>query len=66
MTQQANDFISKKIKILKDEGYDNDQAVAIAYQYAREKGYDIPIKKKSSLTVGEQEILKEALRSYQY
>ena len=41
-SEDAQDYISKKIKILIDEGYDQKQAEAIAYKYAREKGYKVP------------------------
>ena len=46
LSLDAQDFISKKIAILMGEGYKQDQAVAIAYNMAREKGYKVP--KKSS------------------
>ena len=40
-SDDAQDFISKKIKKLRAEGYDQKQAVAIAYNYAKKKGYDL-------------------------
>jgi len=43
-SEEANDYISMKIKKLKDEGYPQDQAVAIAYSYAKKKGYKVPSK----------------------
>lgn len=42
MTKEAGDFISNKIPKLMDEGYDQKQAIAIAYQMAREEGYNVP------------------------
>lgn len=53
MTEEAREFISKKIKTLMDEGYPQEQAIAIAYNMAREKGYDVPEapKKKAAETV---------------
>ncbi len=39
MTPEAQKFIDEKISILHDEGYKGDQAVAIAYSYARKAGY---------------------------
>jgi len=44
LSPEAQEFISKKIKILKEEGYEQNQAVAIAYDYARKEGYDVPKK----------------------
>lgn len=41
-SKKAQKFISKKIEKLRHEGYPEDQAVAIAYAYAREEGYDVP------------------------
>ena len=41
MTPEARDFVSKKIKKLIEEGYEHDQASAIAYDMARDKGYDV-------------------------
>lgn len=43
-TKAARDFIAKKIKKLLKEGYPQKQAVAIAYQYARDAGYKVPSK----------------------
>lgn len=40
--ESAEDFISKKIAILREEGMDEKQAVAVAYKYAKEKGYKVP------------------------
>lgn len=42
MTKEASDFISKKIPKLMDEGYEQKQAIAIAYEMAKEEGYNIP------------------------
>lgn len=39
MTDKGKDYLSNKIKKLKDEGYPQKQAVAIAYSYAKKKGY---------------------------
>lgn len=50
MTPEAQTFISNKIKALVDEGYEQEQASAIAYNMARDKGYDIPEKPKQSTT----------------
>lgn len=46
IAKEAEEFISKKIKIVLDEdpSKSKEQAVAIAYSYAREKGYEIPKK----------------------
>lgn len=45
VSDEAQDWISRKIKKLVNEGKDQDQAVAIAYSMARDKGYDVPEKK---------------------
>lgn len=46
LSDEAQAWISKKIELLvEDEGKDQDQAAAIAYNMAREKGYDVPEKK---------------------
>jgi hypothetical protein len=50
VSDDAEGYISKKIKKLRDEGYAEDQAVAIAYEKARKKGYSVP-DKSSSLNV---------------
>ena len=42
LTPEAQEFISKKIKKLMDEGKPQDQAIAIAYNMARERGFDVP------------------------
>lgn len=52
LTPAAQEFVSNKIRILIEEGYDLDQAKAIAYSMARQKGY-----KAGSLS-GLWEILK--------
>ena len=45
----AKEYISHKIKKLKKEGYeDPKQRVAIAMSMARQKGKDVPEKKKGS------------------
>lgn len=45
VSPEAQDWISNKIKILVGEGKSQEQAAAIAYSMAREKGYDVPEKK---------------------
>lgn len=45
MSDDAQDFISKKIKKLVAEGKPQDQAIAIAYSMAKQKGYKVPEKK---------------------
>jgi len=48
MSDEASDWISKKIKFLmEEEGKPQDQAIAMAHSMAREKGYDVPEKKSS-------------------
>lgn len=49
-SDEAQKWISEKIKKLVDEGKPQDQAVAIALSMAREKGYSVP-EKKSSLDI---------------
>lgn len=39
MTTKAQAYISRKIEILRNEGYPEKQAIAIAYSMARERGY---------------------------
>ena len=46
LSKKAREYISRKIKILMDEGYPQKQAVAIAYSYARRKGYKVPESKE--------------------
>ncbi len=43
-SKEAQEYISEKIKKLRHEGYKPDQAAAIAYSYARRKGFDVPEK----------------------
>lgn len=50
MTPEAQKFISNKIKVLVEEGYEQDQAAAIAYDMARKQGYDVPEKPKQSVS----------------
>ncbi len=40
-SEEANGYISNKIKKLVNEGYEQKQAVAIAYEYARKQGYKV-------------------------
>jgi hypothetical protein len=47
VSSDAEKYISKKIEKLINEGYDRDQAAAIAYSKARKKGYDVPDKSSS-------------------
>jgi hypothetical protein len=42
LTDDAQDFISKKIKLLVKEGRPMKQAQAMAYSYAKKEGYDVP------------------------
>ena len=44
VTDEAQEFISKKIEVLMNEGREQDQAIAIAYSMAKEEGYDVPEK----------------------
>jgi len=44
-SDDAKEYISKKIKLLRDEGKPEDQAIAIAYSYAKKKGFKLPEKK---------------------
>ncbi len=41
-TREAQHFISNKIRKLRDEGYPQRQAVAIALEIARDRGYKVP------------------------
>lgn len=41
LTDKASNYISKKIVKLRDEGYPQKQAIAIAYSYAKKKGYKV-------------------------
>ena len=45
ISKKASMFIARKVKKLYDEGHTQSQAVAIAYNYARKKGYKVPKKK---------------------
>jgi len=51
MTDEAQKFISDKIRKLMDEGKPQNQAIAIAYEMARERGYDVPNKPKKSKVI---------------
>lgn len=42
ISPEAREFISRKIRILRREGYPQKQAVAIAYRMARDAGYKVP------------------------
>ncbi len=41
-TKEAQKFVSNKIRKLRDEGYPQRQAVAIALEIARDRGYKVP------------------------
>ena len=41
-SKEKDEWISNKIKKLKDEGKPQDQAVAIALNMARQEGYKVP------------------------
>lgn len=41
-TKQAQQFVSRKIERLRNEGYSQRQAVAIALEIARHEGYKVP------------------------
>lgn len=47
LTDKASNYISKKIVKLREEGYPQKQAVAIAYSYAKKKGYKVDESKSS-------------------
>jgi len=53
VTDEADSFISKKIRKLMGEGYEQKQAIAIAYSMARAKGYKVPEKKKKGSEVSD-------------
>lgn len=43
MTEEAQEYISKKISyLMEEEDMPQDQATAVAYEYARDEGYDVP------------------------
>lgn len=46
VSSKAENWISRRIKKLRHEGYKQTQAVAIAYAMAREHGFKVPRKKK--------------------
>ncbi len=41
-TKEAQKFVSNKIRKLRSEGYPQRQAVAIALEIARDRGYKVP------------------------
>jgi hypothetical protein len=52
MTKDAQDFIGREIAhLVKDKGYEQDRAVAAAYNIAREKGYSVPTAPKDEAAV---------------
>jgi hypothetical protein len=46
LSKKAQSFISRKIKKLLDEGYPQEQAVAVAYSYAKKRGFKVRKKRK--------------------
>jgi len=54
MSDDAQSWISNKIKLLVEEGKSQDQAIAQAYSMARKKGYDVPEKKSSVNKVSDE------------
>jgi hypothetical protein len=45
----AQDFISRKISKLRHEGYPQEQAIAIAHEYARKEGYAVARKSEGEI-----------------
>jgi hypothetical protein len=64
MTPEAQEFISKKIKVLMDEGYPQEQAIAIAYSMARERGFDVPEAPKKTASVDIKEALAGLIKAF--
>lgn len=60
-SREAQEYISDKIKKLRKEGYEPKQAEAIAYSYARKRGYDVP-EKDMDLEDGVREDAEEISR----
>ena len=49
MSDDASDFMSKKIKyLMEEEGMEQKQAVAVAYKMAEKEGYKVPKKTKAA------------------
>jgi uncharacterized membrane-anchored protein len=46
LSKKAQSYISAKIKKLIEEGYPQKQAIAIAYSYARKRGFKVRRKRK--------------------
>jgi hypothetical protein len=46
LSKKAQLYISAKIKKLIEEGYPQKQAIAIAYSYARKRGFKVRRKRK--------------------
>jgi transposase len=46
LSKRAQSYISKKIKKLIEEGYPQEQAIAIAYSYAQRHGFKVRKKRK--------------------
>lgn len=64
LSQDAKDFISKKIAYLMDkEGMPQKQAIAVAYSYAKEEGYDVPKRKKKNKKA-KNEIMVTSLKQF--
>lgn len=64
MTDQAIEFISDKISQLMNEGYKQKQAIAIAFNEARKKGFDVPA--KSNPDYGDADEYAEKLKQMIY
>ena len=50
VSEAAKRFLKRKIEKNINEGKPQDQAVAIAHTQAQQKGFDVPKKKKNSLS----------------
>jgi hypothetical protein len=64
VSPKAQKYISKKIEKLINEGYDKDQASAIAYSKARKKGYDVP--EKTASLIAKSHVVEEDGKWYVY
>jgi len=45
VSRKAENWISRKIRKLRHEGYPQRQSIAIAYAMARDKGFKVPRKR---------------------
>ena len=61
---EAQDWISNKIRKLINEGKSQEQAAAIAYSMARERGYKVPEKKSSEEKKEEKKAVDPFAKSY--